>query len=67
MAAVVVGIGVSNSFMLPTHQVNAPYMGPGEYRSKDYLKIGGFLSLIYIVILVTMTYFFICKAIHADD
>jgi di/tricarboxylate transporter len=58
VAAVVVGIGVSNSFMLPTHQVNALYMGPGEYRSKDYLKIGGFLSLIYIVILVAMTYFF---------
>jgi di/tricarboxylate transporter len=58
VSAVVVGIGVSNSFMLPTHQVNALYMGPGEYRSRDYLKIGGFLSLIYIVILVTMTYFF---------
>ena len=58
VAAIVVGIGVSNSFILPTHQVNALYMGPGEYRSKDYIKIGGFLSLIYIVILVTMTYLF---------
>jgi di/tricarboxylate transporter len=58
VAAIVVGIGVSNSFMLPTHQVNALYMGPGEYRSKDYIKIGGFLSLIYIVILVVMTHFF---------
>jgi di/tricarboxylate transporter len=58
VAAIVVGIGVSNSFILPTHQVNALYMGPGEYRTKDYLKIGGGLSLIYIVILVAMTYFF---------
>ncbi len=58
VAAVVVGIGVSNSFILPTHQVNALYMGPGEYRTRDYIKIGGFLSLIYIVILVAMTYFF---------
>ena len=57
VAAIVVGIGVSNSFILPTHQVNALYMGPGEYRSKDYIKIGGFLSFIYIVILVAMTYF----------
>ena len=24
---------------------------------KDYIKIGGFLSLIYILILVTMTYY----------
>jgi di/tricarboxylate transporter len=54
----VVGIGVSNSFILPTHQVNALYMGPGEYRTKDYIRIGGLLSLIYIVILVAMTYFF---------
>ena len=58
VAAIVVGIGVSNSFILPTHQVNALYMGPGEYRTKDYIKIGGFLSLIYIVVLVSMTYFF---------
>jgi di/tricarboxylate transporter len=57
-AVIVVGLGVSNSFILPTHQVNALYMGPGEYRTKDYIKIGGFLSLIYIVVLVTMTYVF---------
>ncbi|NOX34196.1 MAG: SLC13 family permease [Deltaproteobacteria bacterium] len=58
IAAIVVGLGVSNSFMLPTHQVNALYMGPGGYRSKDYFKIGGCLSIIYIAILVAMTYFF---------
>jgi di/tricarboxylate transporter len=58
VAAIVVGLGVSNSFILPTHQVNALYMGPGEYRSKDYVKIGGGLALIYIAILVTMTYLF---------
>jgi di/tricarboxylate transporter len=58
VAAIVVGIGVSNSFILPTHQVNALYMGPGGYRTKDYFKIGGGLSLIYITILVAMTYFF---------
>ena len=56
VAAVVVGLGVSNSFMLPTHQVNALYMGPGGYRTKDYLKIGGPLALIYILILVMMAY-----------
>lgn len=58
VAAIVVGLGVSNSFILPTHQVNALYMGPGAYRTKDYLKIGGFLAIIYIVILVAMTYAF---------
>ena len=58
VAAIVVGIGVSNSFILPTHQVNALYMGPGEYRTKDYLKIGGLLAIIYIAILVAVTYLF---------
>ncbi|MFH2010336.1 MAG: SLC13 family permease [bacterium] len=58
VAAIVVGLGVSNSFLLPTHQVNALYMGPGGYRTKDYMKIGGIMSLIYIIVLVSMTYFF---------
>ncbi|RKZ10170.1 SLC13 family permease, partial [bacterium] len=58
VAAIVVGLGVSNSFILPTHQVNALYMGPGEYRTRDYIKIGGILSVIYMVILVAMTYWF---------
>jgi len=58
VAAIVVGLGVSNSFLLPTHQVNALYMGPGDYRTKDYMKIGGVLSLIYMAVLVTMTYLF---------
>ncbi len=58
VAAIVVGLGVSNSFLLPTHQVNALYMGPGGYRTRDYVKIGGSLAIIYIGILVAMTYFF---------
>jgi di/tricarboxylate transporter len=58
VAAVVVGLGVSNSFILPTHQVNVLYMGPGEYRTRDYIKIGGGLAIIYITILVVMTYLF---------
>ena len=58
VAAIVVGLGVSNSFLLPTHQVNALYMGPGDYRTKDYMKVGGILSILYIVVLVSMTYLF---------
>ena len=56
--ALLVPLGVSNSFILPTHQVNALYMEPGEYRSKDYIKIEGGLSIVYILILSAMTYFF---------
>jgi di/tricarboxylate transporter len=58
VAVIVVGLGVSNSFILPTHQVNVLYMGPGGYRTRDYIKIGGVLSLIYIVILVAITRLF---------
>jgi di/tricarboxylate transporter len=58
VAAIVVGIGVSNSFILPTHQVNALYMGPGEYRTKDYIRTGGILAIIYITVLVSMVYLF---------
>ncbi|MCG6879195.1 MAG: anion permease, partial [Deltaproteobacteria bacterium] len=58
VAVIVVGMGVSNSFILPTHQVNVLYMGPGGYQTSDYIRIGGLLSLIYIVILVAMTRLF---------
>ena len=58
VAVIVVGLGVSNSFLLPTHQVNVLYMGPGGYQTKDYIRIGGILSLIYIAILVAMTRLF---------
>ena len=54
MAALVVGLATSNSFMLPTHQVNALYMGPGRYRSVDYMKAGGIMTIIFIVVLITM-------------
>ena len=58
VAVIVVGLGVSNSFILPTHQVNVLYMGPGGYQTRDYIKIGGILSFIYIAILVIMTRLF---------
>jgi len=54
MAALVVGIATSNSFMLPTHQVNALYMGPGGYRSVDFMKAGGIMSLIFVVVMIGM-------------
>lgn len=58
MAALVVGLATSNSFMLPTHQVNALYMGPGRYRSVDFMKAGGIMTLIFIVVLIGMLYLF---------
>ena len=51
LAALVVALAASNSFMLPTHQVNALYMGPGGYRAVDFMKAGAPLSLAFLVLL----------------
>ncbi len=54
MAALVVGLATSNSFVLPTHQVNALYMGPGRYRSVDFMKAGLVVSIVFIVVMIGM-------------
>ncbi|MFO8154655.1 MAG: SLC13 family permease [Pseudomonadota bacterium] len=56
--ALVVGLATSNSFLIPTHQVNALIMGPGGYRNADYMRAGAGMSIIFLVVLVTMLYFF---------
>ncbi len=58
MAALVVGLATSNSFILPTHQVNALYMGPGRYRSVDFMKAGSLMSVIFLVVMIAMLYLF---------
>jgi len=54
MAALVVGLATSNSFVLPTHQVNALYMGPGRYRTVDFLKAGSLVSIVFIIVTIAM-------------
>jgi di/tricarboxylate transporter len=54
MAALAVGLAASNSFILPTHQVNALYMGPGGYRSVDFLKAGTLISIVFLIVMVAM-------------
>jgi di/tricarboxylate transporter len=58
MAALVVGLATSNSFILPTHQVNALYMGPGRYKSVDFMKAGSVVSIIFLVVMIAMLYLF---------
>jgi len=55
--ALLVGLCASNSFLLPTHQVNALLMDPGGYHNRDYLKAGGIMTVIFIVITVVLMYF----------
>lgn len=52
-----VGICASNSFLLPTHQVNALLIVPGKYRNLDYLKAGGIMTMIFLCITVCVIYF----------
>lgn len=54
LAALVVAVSASNTFILPTHQVNALIMRPGGYRPKDYMKAGVGASILYTVILLAM-------------
>jgi len=54
MAALVVGLATSNSFMLPTHQVNALYMGPGHYRTIDFIKAGALISVVFLIVMIAM-------------
>lgn len=57
MAALVVGIAASNTFVLPTHQVNALIMRPGGYRTVDYVRAGTGMTIIYLAVMMAMLYF----------
>ena len=52
IAALVVAVSASNTFILPTHQVNAMIMRPGGYRTKDYIKAGLGMTFLYTVVLM---------------
>ncbi len=56
--ALLVAICASNSFLLPTHQVNALLMSPGGYKTGDFMRTGGALTIIYLVISVSFIYVF---------
>ncbi|MCB1594951.1 MAG: anion permease, partial [Xanthomonadales bacterium] len=56
--ALIVALGTSNAFILPTHQVSALIMGPGGYKVKDFLRVGSLMSIIFIaVMLITVNLF----------
>ncbi len=52
--ALTVALATSNSFLLPTHQVNALIMGPAGYRVPDFIKAGGVMTLLFLVVLIGM-------------
>jgi di/tricarboxylate transporter len=58
MAALVVGLSATNTFVLPTHQVNALVMRPGGYRTVDYAKAGAIMTVLFLVVELSVLYFF---------
>ena len=52
--ALLVAVCVSNSFILPTHQVNALIMTPGGYRVNDFVRAGGAMTVLFIVVTITV-------------
>lgn len=52
--ALIVALATSNSFFLPTHQVNALLMGPGGYRVADYMRAGGIMTVLFLVVMLVM-------------
>ncbi len=52
--ALTVALATSNSFFLPTHQVNALIMGPAGYRVADFMRAGGIMTLLFITVLMIM-------------
>lgn len=56
--ALMAAVCAANSFILPTHQVNAFLMSFGGYRNADYFKAGGGMTLLFLVVVVPVFYFF---------
>ena len=54
MFALTVAISTSNSFLIPTHQVNALIMGPGGYSVVDFMRAGGIMTVLFLVVSLAM-------------
>ncbi len=52
--ALTVAIATSNSFLIPTHQVNALIMGPAGYRVADFMRAGGIMTVLFLVVMLIM-------------
>ena len=50
-------VNAGNSFVLPTHQVNALMMTAGGYKTKDYIRAGGGITILFLVVSVLFFYF----------
>jgi Di- and tricarboxylate transporters len=53
IAALTVAVAASNTFVLPTHQVNALIMRPGGYKTIDYVRAGAGMTVLYMVVMIS--------------
>ncbi len=44
----------SNSFVLPTHQVNALIMGAGGYSTADFMRAGSIMTIVFLVVMLAV-------------
>jgi di/tricarboxylate transporter len=51
-----VAVCAANSFIIPTHQVNALLKTPGGYRNADYMRAGGGMTVLFLVVVVLVFY-----------
>ncbi|MEN8130818.1 MAG: SLC13 family permease, partial [Pseudomonadota bacterium] len=52
--ALTVALATSNSFLIPTHQVNALIMGPAGYKVADFMRAGGIMTVLFLVVMLVM-------------
>jgi di/tricarboxylate transporter len=52
--AIMVAVATSNSFLLPTHQANALIIIPGQYKIIDFIRAGGLMTLLYLIVVTIM-------------
>ncbi len=52
--ALTVAISTSNSFLIPTHQVNALIMGPAGYAVRDFMRAGVGMTILFLIVSITM-------------
>jgi len=52
--ALTVAVATSNSFIIPTHQVNALIMGPAGYRVIDFMRAGSIMTVLFLIVSLLM-------------
>ena len=52
--ALTVALATSNSFLIPTHQVNALIMGPAGYSVRDFMRAGIGMTALFLLVMLAM-------------